>query len=419
MDDHTKNMLLSLAWLWMADADHIRRLHYPALALKSVKNKLTRLRDQNLIQSTSWATGSGPALAMWSLTDAGYKLVAGDDAPKQCRPRDPKWFAHDKRTIDTIVRIIERARDKGLSSIQVWREIVINPKATRPKSDAVLIFEVGGNSPPDTVPWSRAPRLAQDAPWRICIETDNRTQSMPTIAKKARAYEQLHTDEEWRQAWAERFGPPAVTYFITDTDQRAEQIARMLDDEWNEGHWAVGSDETLPTYDWYYHLEHEVAARKLRLIYLTPAELATRKARQDAERAKREAERKAREEQAAAEKRAREQAELAERQRLMNEELARRAAEAEAAHRRRQIEERDRLAREAERRRLAQIEQDAKWAAIEAQRAAEARQRRHRKIIGWVFWGLLGVCVAVVFLSVVDVFGTAAGNTLPWWPPGK
>ncbi|HEY1015165.1 MAG TPA: hypothetical protein VGE07_20840, partial [Herpetosiphonaceae bacterium] len=147
--DHFHQLLLSLHYCWFLDRLQIHRLHFSDLKPESVKPILTKLQTDGVIEQVRWAkadtvtitdpeTGkkikkkrTRPRHSMWWLTPRGIRMVEGLPNALHDDPgaRPSLAYTHDKRTLDTIVTVIERARETGLCGIRLFREEKLNPHA--------------------------------------------------------------------------------------------------------------------------------------------------------------------------------------------------------------------------------------------------------------------------------------------------
>ncbi|HEY1015716.1 MAG TPA: replication-relaxation family protein [Herpetosiphonaceae bacterium] len=256
-----ENLLLSLAYCWYLTPEQILRLHGGGRSLKTIKNKLTELRAEGLVEPIGWTDKKGRRQgSMWQLTAQGHQEIAATAAyPGVPRKRSRTLFRHDVRLLEMVVCIIEAARKTGLCGIKVYREIRLNPdrKTRKPILDGLIIMEVGGTfaaEHPDLVPWSLGRPLDDETLWRIALEADNKTESPQVIADKATNYQRVMNDPKWWAYWSERFGPkmPCVMW-AAPLAERREEIIGLWEKRWPDGQWLVTDDEHLAINEWRMH----------------------------------------------------------------------------------------------------------------------------------------------------------------------
>lgn len=188
-----------------------------------------------------------PQLARWSLTPAGHKEVkTSDQYPAQpAAPRKQQLLAHDSRTTEAIVRLIELGRRSELSGVYVAHELPLSPKQRRPVRDALVVMQFGSFDRPNLVPWSSGPVATNEGRMRFTIEADNNTEPLSVLTSKAATYRKLFGSHEWARWWAEQHGPLPIPLWVAPTWTRALAIQREWKRAWPEGEWLVTSDDGL------------------------------------------------------------------------------------------------------------------------------------------------------------------------------
>lgn len=247
------NFLLGLAWLIELDRQQIQRLWFVGKSGSTVEKILAQLRKDELITARSWSVRdeargiTAPQLARWSLTSAGHALIkANDQYPaKPGKLRQQRLIAHDARTTETIVRLIEIARPRGLSGLFIAHELRLDPKRTRPVCDALVVLQLGAFNRPNLVPWSKDPAIEDETRYRIAIEADNNTEPLEVLRGKGHTYRQLHEDREWRAWWHEQYGPLPLPLWVASTEARTQTIHAQWLRAWPYGTWIATSDEGL------------------------------------------------------------------------------------------------------------------------------------------------------------------------------
>ena len=251
--DTLTNMLLGLAWLGEVDRRQIQRLWFVDKSESTVEKTLTRLAKDGLIDKRPWSIRDPqrgttvPQLARWSLTSAGHALVkSSDQYPlKPASARQTRLIAHDARTTEAIVRLIEIGRRSRLSGVYVGHELRLNPQERRPICDALLIIQFGMFDRPNLVPWSSDPPIALEGRMRFAIEADNDTEPLAVIAGKAQAYRRLDEDDVWATAWIQRFGTLPIPVWVAPSEARVNAIQNQWKQVWPGGDWLIASDEGL------------------------------------------------------------------------------------------------------------------------------------------------------------------------------
>lgn len=256
------NLLLTLASCGSLTSNHIQRLHFRERSEKTVKNRLTMLGGEGLIERQEWTNKAGVRQpALWSLTELGHKQIAGDAAyPGPGPKRAASMARHDSRLLEMIVHFLEQLQTHNLSGVKVFREIRLNPspRTKKPILDGLIIAEVGGARLPDPnlIPWASPTSmpLADETLWRIGIEADNHTESAQTIAEKADNYQRVMNDDAWWAYWSKRFGPAApFVFWGAPSHERAQEITQLWEKRWANGTWYVTHDTMMATNNWIIH----------------------------------------------------------------------------------------------------------------------------------------------------------------------
>lgn len=247
------NLLLGLAWLGELDRRQIERLWFVDRSQSTVEKTLSRLHDEGLLTRRAWSVRDKqrgvtvPQLARWSLTPKGHAQVrrSAQYPAKPAQVRQQRLIAHDLRTTETIVRLIELGRSSGLSGIYVARELRLNPEEKRPVCDALVVMQFGSFDQPNLVPWSSDPAIEDERRLRFAIEADNNTEPLGVIAGKANAYRRLDEDNVWRAWWTRQYGKLPVPLWVAPTEARAAAIHGQWKRVWFDGHWLIASDAGL------------------------------------------------------------------------------------------------------------------------------------------------------------------------------
>jgi hypothetical protein len=259
LSPHHRELMLSLAYLGgLTYALALRLLPcYSARTLQRDLSDLRRLGDveKHAIYRTGPKGRPVKQYDVWTLTDKGHSYIlhkASDQYPtKPTRLRTKRVMPHDLLAVKTIVALVERARQEGLSGLFVQFETRLNPDERRPIPDAVVIMQFGGGfGRTDIVPWTKDPAVEDESRSRFVIEVDFLTETLSVIAGKARAYRAAFENDAWLDWWAEQFGPqPIVIWVVADKNgdpqsalSRLASIFRAWHLEWPNGYW-VGTTE--------------------------------------------------------------------------------------------------------------------------------------------------------------------------------
>ena len=259
LSTHHRELMLSLAYLGgLTYALALRLL--PCYSDRTLQRDLTDLRQLGDVEKHA-IYKPGPKgrpvklYDIWTLTDKGHAYIAAkanDQYPtKPAKLRHKRVMPHDLLVIKTIVALIERARQEGLSGLFVQFETRLNPAERRPIPDAVVIMQFGGGfNRQDIVPWTKDPAIEDETRSRFVIEADFQTETLSVIAGKARAYRAAFENPEWLDWWTAQYGPrPIIIWAVADKDddprparQRLASIYQVWDGEWPHGYW-VGTTE--------------------------------------------------------------------------------------------------------------------------------------------------------------------------------
>jgi len=117
------HLLIGLSWLGEASAAQIRRVWFSSYTASGVGYRLRLLKQQGLLAVRYLYGGSADdkfprrIAATWSLTSAGYALIAehAQAASAYLPPRHPILLDEDIATSEVITRIIELGRSVGMS----------------------------------------------------------------------------------------------------------------------------------------------------------------------------------------------------------------------------------------------------------------------------------------------------------------
>jgi hypothetical protein len=270
-----ENMAVGLARFGEVSTDHIKRLWFPHLSDSSLEKQLTELRKEGWVDFRRWSVYDRerkqtiPQPALWHLTQAGHQTFKQSaqypDKPARLRPR--KLIQHDQRTRELQVRLIEWARPSDLSGITFFYEERLDPDHRRPVMDCLMLLELGGGfHQTHLVPFSDAPVLEWETPFRYAIEADNNSESGQIIRQKARAYRGIHEDADWRRWWLATWGPlPTILWAVPD-QQRLHIIQKHWQKVWRRGSWLLVDDAGLQANELVRYRQGDVQ-RKWRIVF--------------------------------------------------------------------------------------------------------------------------------------------------------
>jgi hypothetical protein len=252
------NMLCGLAWLGELNREQIQRLWFVGRSESTVEKTLGRLRKDKLIDARAWSVRDTernvtvPRLARWSLTPTGHRqLRACSEYPdRPMHPRQARLLAHDARTTETIVRLIEIARPYGLSGIYIRHEVQLDPRRPRPTCDALIVIHLGNGDVPNQVPWSHNQQIDTVRSYGFAIESDNATETSEMLRWKGSTYARLGADADWLHRWRERYGEPPLPIWVAPTAARAQQIHVCWRAVWPHGTWLIADDAGLADNHW-------------------------------------------------------------------------------------------------------------------------------------------------------------------------
>jgi hypothetical protein len=244
------NLLLGLAWLGELDRRQIRRLWFVGKSESTVEKTLARLNRDGVITKRAWSIHdeergvTTPQLVRWSLTPDGHALVrsSAQYPTKPVQVRQQRLIAHDARTTEAIVQLIEIGRLSQMSGIYVSHELRLHPKERRPVCDALVVLQIGVFDRPNLVPWSRDPALAYEGKLRFAIEVDNDTEPGSVFMAKAKAYRQIDESLEWRAWWVSQYGELPLPLWVAPTPTRAAAIHAQWVQAWPRGQWLITDD---------------------------------------------------------------------------------------------------------------------------------------------------------------------------------
>jgi hypothetical protein len=165
-------------------------------------------------------------------------------------PRQARLLAHDARTAETIVRLIEIARPYGLSGIYLRHEVQLDPRRPRPTCDALIVIHLGNGDVPNRVPWSRNQQIDTVRSYGFAVESDNATETSEMLRWKGSTYARLGADADWLQRWHERYGEPPLPVWVAPTATRAQQIHTCWRAVWPYGTWLIADDAGLADNRW-------------------------------------------------------------------------------------------------------------------------------------------------------------------------
>ena len=264
------HVLIGLSWMGEATADQIRRIWFASLTTRGVRHRLTALKASGMLtlryayERPADAATPRRTAAGWSLTAAGYALIAEHDPAIRVGgylpPRHQVLMDHDLFTSEVVTRIVELARPFGLSGLMVARENRIDPRYRRPVVDALIALHYDPKEPADPhgVPWTKDSPLKTAWQRRWALENDRGSEALNILAAKAEHYKQVNT-LEWRTI--NGFFP--VPLLVTPSQRRMERIFDLWRGVWPAGAWLMTTDDGLQADTWQLYNQGEIYERGL------------------------------------------------------------------------------------------------------------------------------------------------------------
>ena len=277
------NLLIGLSWMGEATADQIGRIWFGGYTPAGVRYRLKALKDSGLLtlryayERRADTPTPRRMAAGWSLTEAGYALVAEHDPAVRVGgylpPRHQVLMDHDLFTSEVITRIIELSRPFGLSGLMIARENRIDPRYRRPVIDALIALHYNPKEPaaPHGVPWTKDSPIATARQRRWALENDRGSEALSILAAKAEHYKQVNT-LEWRTI--NGFFP--VPLLVTPSQRRMERIFDLWRGVWPAGAWLMTTDDGLQADTWQLYNQGEIYERGLFRGTVAEAEVAGR-----------------------------------------------------------------------------------------------------------------------------------------------
>ena len=249
------HLMIGLSWLGEASAAQIRRIWFGSYTASGVGYRLRLLKQQGLLSVRYLYGGSVDdtfprrIAATWSLTNAGYALIAdhGQAASAYLPPRHPILLAMDIATSEVITRVIELGRSASMCGLTIARQHRIDPQLPRLHPDALIVVRTHPATGANTawVPWTTDRPRATELCHRWALENDSGALAMNIMAGKALRYQQANT-----VAWRRQYGPFPVPLLVTTDQRRLERIFGFWRDYWPAGTWLMTTEAGLQDDTW-------------------------------------------------------------------------------------------------------------------------------------------------------------------------